>query len=359
MTGKILTTSLVLNGYPLLKAKVSGEMKIYKFTIYILLSMLLWVCRPAAGLAADFTNLVGMCKAKAVNVRAAPTMRSEVVGKIINGEKILLLEKSNLDNEIDGQRDYWYRCRLPTGQMGWVYGAYFWIQDSFSLSGPSDGGKSSKIRISLPQGVGPEAGIQLGQEWWALVKEKDGFLLKKTRVTALKDGAIDTTQDPQLEGLDPKDVMLLIRGMEGLREGPLNHVPFLPPDDFLGTANLSLDGAHYEFHRSTFSVRHISSEPAPKSSDDLHSSTHTVTRVRDYSWKLMTLKQGDNIEVLNFNDFNEDYLKFNVSWMGDLDRDGRLDAIGELSNGWGMLFLSSSAAEGRLLEMVANYYSGC
>lgn len=60
-----------------------------------------------------------------LNIRDAPSLKGNIIGKIIKRTEITLYDKSIHQDEIDGENDFWYKVKLDTKNIyGWVYGAY-------------------------------------------------------------------------------------------------------------------------------------------------------------------------------------------------------------------------------------------
>jgi uncharacterized protein YgiM (DUF1202 family) len=64
-----------------------------------------------------------------LRVREQPDSRSTVLQHIRQGVVVEVIGKSDREDEIEGQQDYWYRINYD-GLKGWVFGPYLLISDS-------------------------------------------------------------------------------------------------------------------------------------------------------------------------------------------------------------------------------------
>ena len=56
--------------------------------------------------------------------RSEPSINGEITGLLLNGERIIIWEKSDTVDEIDGIIDYWYRLQLHVDRNEWIFGGY-------------------------------------------------------------------------------------------------------------------------------------------------------------------------------------------------------------------------------------------
>jgi SH3-like domain-containing protein len=84
---------------------------------------LIWTSLLAVGLtlAHARTDQVGLVAGDRVNVRAQPTIFSEVVTQLGKGEPVVLLEEIALSEPRAGDEARWFRIRLPKGATAWVH----------------------------------------------------------------------------------------------------------------------------------------------------------------------------------------------------------------------------------------------
>ena len=64
-----------------------------------------------------------------LRVREQPDTRSTVLQHIRQGVVVEVIGKSDREDEIEGQQDYWYRINYE-GLKGWVFGPYLTLYDS-------------------------------------------------------------------------------------------------------------------------------------------------------------------------------------------------------------------------------------
>ena len=64
-----------------------------------------------------------------LRVRQEPSSRSEVLQHIRMGVVVEVIARSDREDEIEGQTDYWYRINYE-GLKGWVFGIYLAVRDS-------------------------------------------------------------------------------------------------------------------------------------------------------------------------------------------------------------------------------------
>jgi len=64
-----------------------------------------------------------------LRVREQPDSRSTVLQHIRQGVVVEVIGKSDREDEIEGQQDYWYRINYE-GLKGWVFGPYLAMFDS-------------------------------------------------------------------------------------------------------------------------------------------------------------------------------------------------------------------------------------
>jgi hypothetical protein len=73
-------------------------------------------------------KLVGVIVGKRVRIRKEPLMKTKNILNSLNfGEFVIILERSNSKEEVEGVNDYWYKVQLKDGTVGWVFGKYLTI----------------------------------------------------------------------------------------------------------------------------------------------------------------------------------------------------------------------------------------
>jgi uncharacterized protein YgiM (DUF1202 family) len=68
-----------------------------------------------------------------LRVREQPDSRSRVLQHIRQGVVVEVIGKSDREDEIEGQQDYWYRINYD-GLKGWVFGPYLTLSDSHAAA---------------------------------------------------------------------------------------------------------------------------------------------------------------------------------------------------------------------------------
>ena len=56
--------------------------------------------------------------------RSEPSINGEITGLLLYGDRIIIWEKSNAVDVIDGIIDYWYRLQLHVDRNEWIFGGY-------------------------------------------------------------------------------------------------------------------------------------------------------------------------------------------------------------------------------------------
>lgn len=59
-----------------------------------------------------------------LNVREKPSLTGKKIGKLKKRDEITLYEQSNSIDEIDGEKNPWYKVKVTENEYGWVYGGY-------------------------------------------------------------------------------------------------------------------------------------------------------------------------------------------------------------------------------------------
>jgi hypothetical protein len=59
-----------------------------------------------------------------LNIRGEPSINSRKIGFLKKRSEITLYEESKNIDEIDGEKNPWYKVKLDDGAYGWVYGGY-------------------------------------------------------------------------------------------------------------------------------------------------------------------------------------------------------------------------------------------
>lgn len=84
----------------------------------------------------DFENICdskvikyGLINGKIVNGRKEPSIKSEVAYKFKEGELVFYISKSDKQDIVNGDTDYWYNVENQDGETIWVFGRFIKILD--------------------------------------------------------------------------------------------------------------------------------------------------------------------------------------------------------------------------------------
>jgi hypothetical protein len=93
--------------------------------------------------------LSGEINTAKLNVRSGPTTKSEVLGQVVEGDRVYIYERSGENVTIGDDSGYWYRI----GEEEWVFGAYVNLLSTYDLLWllPDPGTNTSTIS---PEAVG-------------------------------------------------------------------------------------------------------------------------------------------------------------------------------------------------------------
>jgi hypothetical protein len=185
-----------------------------------------------------------------------------------------------------------------------------------------------------------------GGDWFAVVKTSTGIELTATRieVSQVPDACADTAT--RITAADVSDALFLVRGADSFRAGPIDSV-------FEGRRFIyPAEGISFRLQSDRWFGFQAYGSAAPAVGE---------VRVSDYEIRMY---QGSRIQTLaSFPRIDWDGPP-RLIWAGDLDRDGNLDALLDLTVSYAAnlytLFLSSHAQSGQLVEKVAEFpVSGC
>jgi hypothetical protein len=70
----------------------------------------------------------GVLNDSRVRVRAFPTLGAKILGHLERGDRVEVLERSGLREQIGEMEEYWYRVRREDGLTGWSYGFFIDLQ---------------------------------------------------------------------------------------------------------------------------------------------------------------------------------------------------------------------------------------
>ncbi len=221
-----------------------------------------------------------------------------------------------------------------------------------------DSSTSEPIRL-LKTGVyhGNEVHARHGEKWLGLFKEGEGFELRSVTIAveSVRDELLDE-ETPNKESLktgkqislqnEASEPIILFKNAPALHAGPVqtsrsSFTPFFTANHSIKTQSLSLNSSN------TLLV-------------------DTISTPRSTAKQLMlTLIEGDRAQMLNIPPlFSNQRINPGLIWVGDLDGDGYLDFIMDLSHHYNVsrlsLFLSSQATPGNFVKKVAEWITtGC
>ncbi len=202
------------------------------------------------------------------------------------------------------------------------------------------------------------------REWMGLYAEDGGYVLARTRVRvqAVHDPLVDMPGESSgwlVSAEGAEEPLFLVRGLEGLAEGPV-HTAMSGPDALdVGDSRALSDGPEGWYALAAFGE----ARPSP---DRYGLPEVTGYELRLYRHPPLGIEPGSEspssqplvrVEAL------ED-ARPQVLWVGDLDRDGRLDLLLDASAHYSVsdyaLWTSRGAPEGSLVQRVAALHtSGC
>ena len=76
----------------------------------------------------------GVITVDALNVRDEPGTSGKVIGKVVIGDRVTILEEGPLET-IGEDTGTWYKVSTPNGDQGWVFGAYVRLDSGGGTSG--------------------------------------------------------------------------------------------------------------------------------------------------------------------------------------------------------------------------------
>jgi hypothetical protein len=222
---------------------------------------------------------------------------------------------------------------------------YTFVAALILLQGFSQSENSTKEKIQL-WAAGPmhenEVVGKTGEKWFALYRTENGFELHATKVTVLDSS--DGLYAKFVKVDRPFETIILLRGIAGLKEGPVKTVfsghQFVKPSQYI-SLQLSSD------LRSSYQL-YAEGKEENETIDD---------------YKIILYSDQQRQTILNRAKM---YLEGSPAllWAGDLDRDGKLDLLMDLTDHYNAseptLFLSSRAAPNELVKRVASHRKiGC
>ena len=204
----------------------------------------------------------------------------------------------------------------------------------------------------------------LDREWMGLYAEDGGYALARTRVRvqSVYDPLVDMPGEASgwlVSAEGAEEPLFLVRGLEGLEEGPVYTAMSGPDDLDVGDSRSLSDGPEGWYALAAFGEAH----PSP----DLYG----LPEVTDYELRLYRhpplgltpSSEAPSSQPLVQLGVLQD-TRPQVLWVGDLDRDGRLDLLLDASFHYSVsdyaLWTSRGAPDGLLVQRVATLStSGC
>ena len=72
----------------------------------------------------------GVVVGENVRLRKAPSLKGEIITKCNTGLKVVVMEKTEKRDKLQGREEYgyhWYKIEIPSGETGWLYGKFLYI----------------------------------------------------------------------------------------------------------------------------------------------------------------------------------------------------------------------------------------
>lgn len=211
---------------------------------------------------------------------------------------------------------------------------------------------------------GDEVAADVGDDWWGVFAEGDGYTLQPAPVTitrerdVIMDDPPDNPTGKRVRVPQEQEPEILIRGLENPVAGPLRSANAKPPFPYLPPGEKLFLGLNEGKPSESLRMEALGVAKEMEGLPDL-------VAVYDYQLKLFqrqgvsTLKQVlPKVEVVS-----EDSPP-RLLWAGDLDRDGKIDLLFDLTWHYNVthlaLFLSSAAKPGEFVGLVAEWRTvGC
>jgi hypothetical protein len=212
------------------------------------------------------------------------------------------------------------------------------------------------IQILQP-GVYHGKEVSIGSEkmnWFGLIKQSNRYVFKKVKIgiysmhDALVDRDTDTT-GKRVIVTDSVKPIILISGLSNTKEG---EIPFVELKKHILYPSESMN---FKFNDNWTSITAYGT---------VNPTEHEGPQIRSYLLEISSSKDGYKTKQFFAGTHGFDDAMFTFIWAGDLDADGAIDLIMDLSNHYNVdnitLFLSSKADEGQLLKRVAELKTtGC
>jgi hypothetical protein len=217
------------------------------------------------------------------------------------------------------------------------------------------GSSKSEIEIlRVGQFHGKEVSAKSGEMWFGLYLTMDGYELIPSEITVetCYDDVRGENTGKKVLVDQPKEPLFLIKGLENLKSGPVNTVfsgaKFLHPAESM-TLKLGENG-YYTLVGFGKAVDRGVARPFD-------------IAIRNYKIEISRYPWVHTQVIASFNIIAMDGLP-TLLWAGDLDRDGKLDLVMDLTDHYNVseyvLFLSSMSEGNNILRKVATFRTvGC
>lgn len=204
---------------------------------------------------------------------------------------------------------------------------------------------------------GDQVHAKSGEIWLGLFRDKGKYFLSKTKLKVLRvrDEIVDAENEKTGKSVftnRKEPSVFLLKNAEILREGEIKTVYFSDENAEEYDESSKLESGtekNFEFNGETYNLR---VENKLSSSEYLGKGSKLVLSHNGKEQILTYLKRGCSD------------CTWNVYWVGDLDRDGKLDFYFDLTSHYNVsdkqLFISSQAEKGKFVKYVANFWrNGC
>lgn len=227
---------------------------------------------------------------------------------------------------------------------------------TFTLSGEETESEIKILRVGSFHG--DEVNASSGEVWFGLYQVDDRFELIRSEIS------VEQVYDPIRDADDsagtgkkisvdyPTDPLFLVKGLEDLKEGTVKAAfsgrKFIYPGETLS----------FEFEEGDYYAMAAFGEVA-----DAGIARPFHIKYRDYQIKFSHTPWANTQLIASFASLSIDRLP-ELLWAGDLDRDGKLDLLFDLTSHYNVqlysLFLSSAAEEDELVKLVSQFRNvGC
>lgn len=214
---------------------------------------------------------------------------------------------------------------------------------------------------------GDEAPMTPADDWWGVFPEGEGYAIHPTRPSIVptpepEDAGASTTVSKKISLSDGAQPLFLVRGLKKPKGGPLRTAVessdgswvrdvkdmnrYINPGE---TLHLNLEGAEREDRIRLSAMAEIREEP------EFHQILTYNYQLRLYQGLEDKTRSQTLFEHPQIRDLGHPHLE----WAGDLDGDGKMDFLFDISDHYIqtylVLYLSSEAKEGEMVARVATW----